>query len=254
MLFHRLIRIASIRGYAPFSSRRSPINAPVGSQYERRTRLYYTMALGVAMVGFGYACVPLYRIYCSKVGTGTNSEFARAKTEIIKTMKPVKERQITVHFSADTHSKMAWKFKPVQNELTVVPGETALAFYSAENPTDRPIIGIATYSIVPTEASKYFNKIQCFCFEEQRLNPHEQVVEAADTVLPTSTCYHVCALSAFVRNVDMPVFFFLDPEFAEDPNLQRTDRIILHYTFFESKSNKMVTPSINSANPVTVSA
>ncbi|KER27552.1 hypothetical protein T265_05439 [Opisthorchis viverrini] len=245
MLFHRLIRIASIRGYAPFSSRRSPINAPVGSQYERRTRLYYTMALGVAMVGFGYACVPLYRIYCSKVGTGTNSEFARAKTEIIKTMKPVKERQITVHFSADTHSKMAWKFKPVQNEvningvyrflscphqfaLTVVPGETALAFYSAENPTDRPIIGIATYSIVPTEASKYFNKIQCFCFEEQRLNPHEQV--------------------------DMPVFFFLDPEFAEDPNLQRTDRIILHYTFFESKSNKMVTPSINSANPVTVSA
>ncbi|TGZ71996.1 hypothetical protein CRM22_002342 [Opisthorchis felineus] len=175
MLFHRLSRLASIRGYAPFSSRRSPINSPVGDQYEKRTRLYYTMALGVAMVGFGYACVPLYRIYCSKVGVGTNSEFARAKTEIIKTMKPVKERQITVHFSADTHSKMAWRFKPVQNELTVVPGETALAFYSAENPTDRPIIGIATYSIVPTEASKYFNKIQCFCFEEQRLNPHEQV-------------------------------------------------------------------------------
>ncbi|GAA29988.2 Cytochrome c oxidase assembly protein cox11, mitochondrial [Clonorchis sinensis] len=228
MLFHRLIRIASIRGYAPFSSWRSPVNSPVRGQYEKRTRLYYSMALGVAMVGFGYACVPLYRIYCSKVGVGTNSEFARAKTEIIKTMKPVKEREITVHFSADTHSKMAWKFKPVQNELTVVPGETALAFYSAENPTDRPIIGIATYSIVPTEASKYFNKIQCFCFEEQRLNPHEQV--------------------------DMPVFFFLDPEFAEDPNLQRTDRIILHYTFFESKNNKMATPSISSPNPVTVSA
>ena len=59
--------------------------------------------------------------------------------------------------------------------LQVVPGETALAFYTAYNPTDSPIIGISTYNVIPFEAGQYFNKIQCFCFEEQRLNPKEQV-------------------------------------------------------------------------------
>uniref|UniRef100_A0A8C0TUA1 Cytochrome c oxidase assembly protein COX11, mitochondrial n=1 Tax=Canis lupus familiaris TaxID=9615 RepID=A0A8C0TUA1_CANLF len=75
----------------------------------------------------------------------------------------------------------------------VVPGETALAFYKAKNPTDKPVIGISTYNVVPFEAGQYFNKIQCFCFEEQRLNPQEEV--------------------------DMPVFFYIDPEFAEDPRM-----------------------------------
>jgi cytochrome c oxidase assembly protein subunit 11 len=57
----------------------------------------------------------------------------------------------------------------------VTPGETALAFYTARNPTDTPVVGISTYNVVPFEAGQYFNKIQCFCFEEQMLNPHEQV-------------------------------------------------------------------------------
>ncbi|CAI9724239.1 cytochrome c oxidase assembly protein COX11, mitochondrial-like [Octopus vulgaris] len=91
----------------------------------------------------------------------------------------------------------------------VLPGETALAFYSAKNPTDKPIIGISTYNIIPYEAAMYFNKIQCFCFEEQRLNPHEQV--------------------------DMPVFFYIDPDFVEDPKLENVDTITLSYTFFEAK-------------------
>lgn len=71
---------------------------------------------------------------------------------------------------------MRWNFKPQQLELDVVPGETALAFYTAVNPSDAPIIGISTYNVVPFEAGQYFNKIQCFCFEEQMLNPHEQVI------------------------------------------------------------------------------
>lgn len=61
-------------------------------------------------------------------------------------------------------------------EFQVVPGETVLAFYSAQNPTDQPISGISTYNVVPYEAGQYFNKIQCFCFDEQQLNPHEQVI------------------------------------------------------------------------------
>jgi len=57
----------------------------------------------------------------------------------------------------------------------VAPGETALAFYTAKNPLDKPITGISTYNVVPFEAGQYFNKIQCFCFEEQQLNPNEEV-------------------------------------------------------------------------------
>ncbi|KAA3673388.1 cytochrome c oxidase assembly protein subunit 11 [Paragonimus westermani] len=204
-----------------FSSRSSR------KSYESRTFLYYGLSMGITMLGVGYAGVPLYRIYCSRYSSGTNVEFARAKSEDIRNMKPVRDRQITVYFSADTYSNMAWNFKPVQTQLTVVPGETALAFYSAENPTDEPIIGIATYTIVPPEASKYFNKIQCFCFEEQRLNPYEKV--------------------------DMPVFFYLDPEFAEDPKLFRANHIILHYTFFQARREKLSIPGIRTTNiqPVT---
>ncbi len=70
---------------------------------------------------------------------------------------------------------MLWQFKPQQREIKVVPGETALAFYTAKNTSNKPITGMATYNVVPFEAGLYFNKIQCFCFEEQRLNPNEQV-------------------------------------------------------------------------------
>lgn len=93
----------------------------------------------------------------------------------VGTMKPIKERKIKVKFNADVAASMAWNFKPLQREITVVPGETALAFYTAKNPTDKPVIGISTYNVLPFEVGQYFNKIQCFCFEEQLLNPHEQV-------------------------------------------------------------------------------
>ncbi|KAH9278756.1 Cytochrome c oxidase assembly protein COX11, mitochondrial [Echinococcus granulosus] len=188
--------------------------------YRRKTALYYSTGLGIFMLGLGYAGVPLYRIYCAKSGRGSNTDGARvSNADFIARMKPVRERRITVEFSADTYSHMAWSFKPLQKRLTIVPGETALAFYTAKNPTSKPIVGIATYTVLPIEAAKYFNKIQCFCFEEQRLNPGEEV--------------------------DLPVFFFLDPEFDEDPHLMRTNRLTLHYTFFEAKKEKMLVPGIS---------
>ncbi|KAL7056378.1 hypothetical protein AAHC03_020971 [Spirometra sp. Aus1] len=186
---------------------------------KRLSAIYYCTALGVFMLGFSYAGVPLYRIYCAKTGGGINVEAARAKSGRVEKMKPIRDRKITVEFSADTYSRMAWNFKPAQKSITIVPGETALAFYTAKNPTDRPITGIATYTIVPLDAAKYFNKIQCFCFEEQRLNPNEEV--------------------------DLPVFFFLDPEFDDDPRLMRTTNIVLHYTFFEAKKEKLMIPGIS---------
>ena len=104
----------------------------------------------------------------------------------------------------------------------MVPVETALAFYKAKNPTDKPVIGISTYNVIPFEAGQYFNKIQCFCFEEQRLNPQEEV--------------------------DMPVFFYIDSEFAEDLRMANVYPITLsyHFFFFEAKEgHKFPVPSYN---------
>uniref|UniRef100_A0A8C5QVH0 Cytochrome c oxidase assembly protein COX11, mitochondrial n=1 Tax=Leptobrachium leishanense TaxID=445787 RepID=A0A8C5QVH0_9ANUR len=130
----------------------------------------------------------------------------------IEKMEPVRDRVLKIKFNADVHASLHWNFRPQQTEVYVVPGETALAFYKARNATDKPVIGISTYNVIPYEAGQYFNKIQCFCFEEQRLNPHEEV--------------------------DMPVFFYIDPEFAEDPRMVNVDTVTLSYTFFEAKEGQ----------------
>uniref|UniRef100_A0A5K3FAN5 Cytochrome c oxidase assembly protein COX11, mitochondrial n=1 Tax=Mesocestoides corti TaxID=53468 RepID=A0A5K3FAN5_MESCO len=143
----------SVHAYRSFSRN--------SQEFRKKTVLYYSGACGVFMLGLGYAGVPLYRIYCAKSGSGSNTEGARVtSSDIVAAMKPVRNRKITVEFSADTYSHMAWNFKPSQRRLTIVPGETALAFYTAKNPTSRPIVGIATYTVLPLEAAKYFNKIQ----------------------------------------------------------------------------------------------
>lgn len=176
-----------------------------------KTVLTYIAAAGVGMIGLSYAAVPLYRLYCQASGLG-GTAVAGHDADQVETMTPVKDRVIKITFNADTHSSMQWNFRPQQTEIYVVPGETALAFYRAKNPTDKAIIGISTYNVVPFEAGQYFNKIQCFCFEEQRLNPHEEV--------------------------DMPVFFYIDPEFDVDPRMARVDTITLSYTFFEAKEGQ----------------
>lgn len=161
----------------------------------------------------------LYRLYCQTTGLGGSAVAGHASDQI-ENMVPVKDRIIKVTFNADVHASLQWNFRPQQTEIYVVPGETALAFYKAKNPTDKPVIGISTYNVVPFEAGQYFNKIQCFCFEEQRLNPQEEV--------------------------DMPVFFYIDPEFAEDPRMVNVDLITLSYTFFEAKEgHKLPVPGYN---------
>ncbi|XP_049628507.1 cytochrome c oxidase assembly protein COX11, mitochondrial [Suncus etruscus] len=183
-----------------------------------KTVLTYMAAAAVGMLGASYAAVPLYRLYCQTTGLG-GSAVAGHSSDQIENMVPVKDRIIKVTFNADVHASLQWNFRPQQTEIYVMPGETALAFYRAKNPTDKPIIGISTYNVVPFEAGQYFNKIQCFCFEEQRLNPQEEV--------------------------DMPVFFYIDPEFAEDPKMVNVDFITLSYTFFEAKEGHMPVPGYN---------
>ncbi|XP_072207950.1 cytochrome c oxidase assembly protein COX11, mitochondrial [Excalfactoria chinensis] len=195
-----------LRSSNPFTRRQE-------EEWRRRNRtvLAYIAAAAVGMVGMSYAAVPLYRLYCQATGLGGTTGAGRG-AERLEEMRPVRERVLKVTFNADVHAGLQWNFRPQQSEIYVVPGETALAFYKAKNPTDKPIIGISTYNVVPFEAGQYFNKIQCFCFEEQWLNPHEEV--------------------------DMPVFFYIDPEFAEDPKMAKVDSITLSYTFFEAKEGQ----------------
>jgi len=178
-----------------------------GGIKDHSNTLAYLLAGMIWALGMAFAGVPLYKMFCGALGLGGKATVGH-DTSKVENME-VTDRVITVTFQADKDGAMKWNFRPQQKEVVVKVGETALAFYTAENPTDRPITGISTYNIMPVDAGLYFNKIQCFCFEEQRLNPGEQV--------------------------DMPVFFFLDPEFDEDPALEFVKEVILYYHFFESK-------------------
>ena len=139
-----------------------------------KSTLYYVTAAGVVTAGLSYAAVPLYRLFCQAYSYGGTTQTGHDAAKV-ETMSAVKHRPIKIKFNADTAASMRWNFRPQQSEITVRPGETALAFYTAKNPTDKPVIGISTYNVVPFEAGQYFNKIQCFCFEEQQLDPHEEV-------------------------------------------------------------------------------
>ncbi|KAL9259229.1 Cytochrome c oxidase assembly protein COX11, mitochondrial-like protein [Drosera capensis] len=176
--------------------------------------LIYLTALVFGMVGCSYAAVPLYRRFCQATGYGGTVQ--RRETVEEKIARHSRDgtgttREIVVQFNADVADGMPWKFVPAQREVRVKPGESALAFYTAENRSSAPIVGVSTYNVTPMKAAVYFNKIQCFCFEEQRLLPGEQV--------------------------DMPVFFYIDPEFETDPKMDGINSLILSYTFFKVSEN-----------------
>ncbi|XP_031385757.1 cytochrome c oxidase assembly protein COX11, mitochondrial isoform X1 [Punica granatum] len=186
--------------------------ASQASSQEQKSRrmLMYLTALVFAMVGGSYAAVPLYRRFCQATGYGgTIQRRESVEEKIARHAKDgtVTEREIAVQFNADVADGMPWKFTPTQREVRVKPGESALAFYTAENRSSTPITGVSTYNVTPMKAAVYFNKIQCFCFEEQRLLPGEQI--------------------------DMPVFFYIDPEFETDSRMDDINNIILSYTFFK---------------------
>lgn len=172
-----------------------------------RSVLMYALAGTLLAGAVTYASVPLYKMFCRVTGYGGTT--ARASAHSLQDVEPIRARRIRVHFNADRGASMRWKFQPQQRELVVVPGEAALAFYKATNPSSEPVVGISTYNVIPFEAGQYFNKIQCFCFEEQRLDPGE--------------------------TVDLPVFFYIDSAFDADPALERVNDITLSYTFFEAR-------------------
>lgn len=152
------------------------------------------------MVALSFAAVPAYKAFCQVTGWGGTTQ--RADTAADRTLA----RQITVRFDASTAQGLAWRFKPEQVSQTLHIGETGLAFYEAENLTQKPITGRATFNVSPAKAGLYFKKIECFCFTEQTLMPGEKV--------------------------SMPVTYFVDPALADDGNMDEIQTITLAYTFF----------------------
>lgn len=177
----------------------------------RNRRIALTCAaVVIGMVGLSFASAPLYDLFCRVTGFGGTP----LRAEAVPTLaRPAVERLITVRFNADTGRDMPWRFQPVQREVKVKPGEETLIFYRASNPTDRAVIGQATFNVTPEKTGQYFNKIACFCFEEQRL-------EAG-------------------QSVDMPVSFFVDPEMLTDPKTREVTTITLSYTFFRKEEERI---------------
>ncbi|EIE21649.1 cytochrome c oxidase assembly protein CtaG/Cox11 [Coccomyxa subellipsoidea C-169] len=176
----------------------------------------YLVAMVVGMVGLTYASVPLYRMFCQATGFGGTVKEGRSVEEKMRQREENRDeaveaaaaqRQITVSFNADVSDGMPWRFVPAQRSVKVHPGQSTLVFYTAHNLSDKAITGVSTYNVAPQQAGYYFNKIQCFCFEEQKLRPG-------------------------MFKIDMPVFFYIDPEFATDDRLKSINHLTLSYTFF----------------------
>eukprot|EP00250_Pteridium_aquilinum_P008929 c18314_g1_i1 orf=393-1244(-) len=201
----------ALRSFATFreSSKESAGYGVRDLQKKSQATLMYLIALVIAMVGCSYAAVPLYRKFCQATGYG--GTVRRRETVEEKIARHAQDetttRQLVVQFNADIADGLPWKFMPTQREVKVKPGQSTLAFFTAENLSSKPITGVSTYNVTPMKAGAYFNKIQCFCFEEQRLLPGEKI--------------------------DMPVFFYIDPEFATDPKMDNVNNLILSYTFFK---------------------
>lgn len=120
---------------------------------------YYMSAIAVFIFGLSYASVPLYKVFCQMTGFGGTTQ--RVDGNKASTVHPVEGGKIVrVDFSSNVHSTMPWKFKPTQASVKVVPGETALAFYTVKNPSSKAITGVATYNVYPPKAGLYFSKIQ----------------------------------------------------------------------------------------------
>jgi cytochrome c oxidase assembly protein subunit 11 len=180
-------------------------HAGTGAAMDARNRRVAVICavVGAGMLGLAYASVPLYQLFCQVTGFGGTTQRAERPASTIL------ERTMTVRFDANVGDGLPWEFAPVSEPQTLQIGENGLAFYRVTNRSDRPIVGTATYNVTPEQAGVFFNKLACFCFTEQRLEPGE--------------------------SLDMPVSYFVDPEIVKDADASRLSTITLSYTFYEVK-------------------
>lgn len=157
------------------------------------------LAMTFGMLGMSFAAVPLYQLFCQITGYGGTTQRAEY------TPGTVLSKGITIRFDANVSNNLNWDFEPLTRSVTLKVGDKGQVSYRAQN-LGRTSFGTATFNVSPPQAGAYFNKIECFCFTEQKL--------------------------AHGEKIDMPVIFFVDPEIAEDPLLKDLETITLSYTFF----------------------
>ena len=155
--------------------------------------------VAVLMASLSFAAVPFYDWFCKVTGFGGTT------VQAMKAPDAPLERVMKVRFDASLADTMPWTFRPLQREMDIRIGETGMAFYEAHNPTDKPIAGTASYNVAPFSAGSFFAKIDCFCFQQQVLQPGE--------------------------TVQMPVTFFIDPELVNDAEAKFVRELTLSYTF-----------------------
>ena len=158
----------------------------------------------LAMLGLGYAAVPLYEMFCRVTGFGGTTQVA-SEAEADRAAALGTMRTISIRFDASTARDVPWAFRPTQTTDTVRIGQRDMATYIARNDSSIPITGTATFNVEPAQAGKYFNKIQCFCFTEQTLAPGQEVI--------------------------MPVIYYVDPAILDDEVIGDIEQITLSYTF-----------------------
>jgi cytochrome c oxidase assembly protein subunit 11 len=159
------------------------------------------VSVGVAlfMVGAAFAAVPLYKRFCQATGYDGTVRQAQAKpTEVL-------DRTLLIRFDTNVHG-LDWDFRADQLSQTVKIGQTGLAFFHVTNRSDKPVTGHAAYNVAPEAAGKHFQKLECFCFTDQTLQPGQ--------------------------SMDFPVVYFVDPSYVSDPDSRAGQEITLSYTFF----------------------
>ena len=165
------------------------------------------------MAGLSFASVPLYRLFCQATGVGGTTQRAdRAPANASDVV-------VTIRFNAETAPDLGWEFHPLQDAVTVHPGEQRQIIYRAVNKTTQPVTAAATFNVTPAKSGIYFDKLQCFCYSEQHLEPGE--------------------------SADMGVVFFVDPDILTDPNTTELRTITLSYTMF--RAHTPVRPTASAA-------
>ncbi|MDX3900770.1 MAG: cytochrome c oxidase assembly protein [Sphingobium sp.] len=182
------------------------------SPFDRDRRNRRTLAamagVGLAMLGLGFASVPLYRIFCEQTGFGGTTKRAEATVSV----REATGHSMSIRFDSNVQPGMPWQFYPEHRTDTVTIGAKDMAIFIAKNMSDRPVTGTAAFNVTPIQAGAYFTKIQCFCFTEQTLQPGQEV--------------------------RMPVLFYVDPKILDDPDNKDTQQITLSYTFYPVEQDK----------------
>jgi cytochrome c oxidase assembly protein subunit 11 len=182
--------------------------SPFDRERRNRRTLVAMAGIGLAMLGLGFASVPLYRIFCERTGFGGTTARADADTQVAVATG----HTMSIRFDSNVQPGMPWQFYPEHRVDTVTVGAKDMAIFIAKNMSDKPVTGTASFNVTPIQAGAYFTKIQCFCFTEQTLQPGQEV--------------------------RMPVLFYVDPKILKDPDNKDTQEITLSYTFYPVEQDK----------------